>query len=202
MSSTDNFISFLIETNVLTFGDFTLKSGKKSPYFLDLGHVDSGVALRSLGEYFADALARHFPEATLLYGPAYKGISIASATAVAAAAKYGKDYKVLFNRKEPKGHGEGGLFIGATPSPKDKIVVLDDVTTSGGTKEEAVALLQQYFGITPTGVLVAVNRSGNESSNSIVAGVPLRWIAAVSDLVGYLRTRNPEIALKIEQGNL
>ena len=136
------FIAFLVESQALQFGEFTLKSGDKSPFFVDLGCVRTGKALQFLGRALAQGLKERFPAATLLFGPAYKGIALATAAAVGCWSELGKDLPVCYNRKESKGHGEKGLFIGQAPTPEDRVVIIDDVLSSGGTKLDAAKALE------------------------------------------------------------
>jgi len=157
-------IKFLLECQALKFGDFTLKSGAKSPFFIDLGHVRSGRQLDILGAFLAEAIRDRFPETTIVFGPAYKGISMA----VAAAASYwrlcGRDLGVVFDRKEAKAHGEGGAFIGSLPAPADRVLLIDDVLTSGLTKREGIENLRTAFGISAVDILVVVDRRSKAAS--------------------------------------
>lgn len=150
-------IEVLLESGALRFGSFTLKDGSASPFFINLGDVASGEHLAALGEHFADAVLRHYPDVTSVFGPAYKGFTLATATAIALTRR-GRNVGVFFDRKEAKAHGEGGMFFGRLPKPSDCIVVLDDVTTSGATKVDAFAKIESTFGVRPSGVLVAVDR--------------------------------------------
>ncbi|MBM4355912.1 MAG: orotate phosphoribosyltransferase, partial [Deltaproteobacteria bacterium] len=168
------FVRFLVSEGALRFGDFTLKSGDRSPFFIDLGSIRTGRALWSLGGYLAEALDRSFPDANVLFGPAYKGISLATAAAVAAAHRTGRDLAVTFDRKESKDHGEGGSFIGYKPEPGDRIVIVDDVMSSGGTKVAAMDAIGKAFGVRPVGTLVTVDRARRD------AGVDRRALGLVS----------------------
>lgn len=152
------FVDLLVEAGALRFGDFTLKSGDRSPFFVNLGDVATGRSLQALGDLLAEALHDRFPGATHLFGPAYKGIVLATAAATAAWARYGWDLAVCYDRKEAKAHGEGGALVGRLPGPGDRVVVVDDVYSSGGTKVQAVGLLRGYTGTAPLGILVGVDR--------------------------------------------
>jgi orotate phosphoribosyltransferase len=158
MSYQDDLVRLLVDAGALRFGDFTLKSGAKSPFFVNLGDVATGDQLAGLGAVMARALDDHFPLCNHLFGPAYKGIVMVSAIAQAASAELQKDYPLFYDRKEVKAHGEGGSYIGRMPAEGDRVVVIDDVYSSGGTKVEAVKKLQQDFGVDPIGILVVVDR--------------------------------------------
>ena len=130
------FIVFLVEQGVLSFGDFTLKSGRHSPYFVNMGAVDDGPALRRLGSFYASLIKDRFPDTiNVLFGPAYKGIPLAAAAATALDADHHVSVKVSFDRKEAKGHGEKGKIFGHVPKDGDQVVIIDDVFTTGETKE-------------------------------------------------------------------
>lgn len=128
------FLDFLTGTGALRFGDYTLKSGDRSPFFVNLGDVATARDLHLLGSYLALGLREHFPETTALFGPAYKGIVLASATALASWSTWQWDLPVSYNRKERKAHGEGSSRVGRAPQPGGRIVIVDDVFSSSGTK--------------------------------------------------------------------
>ena len=131
MTYKESFIKFMVECGVLTFGDFTLKSGRKAPYFVNTGNYKTGKQLAKLGEYYAECINDHNIEVETLFGPAYKGIPLSVAAAVALANNFDKDVNYCFDRKEVKDHGEGGLFVGRKPVDGEKIVIIEDVMTSG-----------------------------------------------------------------------
>ena len=132
----------MVRCGVLTFGDFMTKSGRKTPFFINTGNYRTGAQIQRLGEFYAAAINRNFGKKfNVLYGPAYKGIPLVVTTAAALAAKYGHDVAFCFNRKEPKDHGEGGVFVGHTPGAGDRIVIVEDVVTSGISVRESMMLL-------------------------------------------------------------
>ena len=131
------FIEFMVESNVLKFGDFTLKSGRKSPFFMNAGAYVTGSQLKRLGQYYAQAIHNCYGEDfDVLFGPAYKGIPLSVATVIAFSELYGKEIRYCSNRKEAKDHGEAGILLGSSMKDGDKVVVIEDVTTSGKSIEE------------------------------------------------------------------
>ena len=149
------FIDFLLEAEVLSFGEFTLNSGRSSPYFFNSGAFDSGQKLSRLGDFYASALVASRMPCDLLFGPAYKGIPLVSSTAIAIHQRYDIDLSYAYNRKEVKDHGEGGQFAGAPVV--GNVVIVDDVITAGTAIREVMALLDQTPA-TVTGILVAIDR--------------------------------------------
>ena len=149
------FINFAIETDVLKFGEFTLKSGRQSPYFFNAGLFNSGDSLSRLGRFYAQTLNDSGVEFDMLYGAAYKGIPLVSTTAVSLATGHGCDVPWVFNRKEVKDHGEGGNLVGAPL--QGKVVIVDDVVSAGTSVRESVDIIQAA-GATPVAVLVALDR--------------------------------------------
>ena len=137
------FIEFMVDSNVLKFGDFTLKSGRKSPFFMNAGAYVTGTQLRKLGEYYAKAIHDNYGlDFDVLFGPAYKGIPLSVATAMAISELYGKDVKYCSNRKEVKDHGDTGILLGSPIKDGDRVVVIEDVTTSGKSIEETFPILK------------------------------------------------------------
>lgn len=161
------FIRFAIEQGVLRFGEFTLKSGRTSPYFFNAGLFNTGVALAKLGRFYAAALEDSAVEYDVLFGPAYKGIPVAASTAIALADHYGKDVPYVFNRKEAKTHGEGGNLVGA--ALEGKILIIDDVITAGTAIREVMQLIAGHEAAQSSAVLIALDRQekGNGELSAI-----------------------------------
>ncbi|WP_133860144.1 orotate phosphoribosyltransferase [Pseudomonas oryzihabitans] len=185
-----NFIRFAIERGVLRFGEFTLKSGRISPYFFNAGLFHSGSALAQLGRCYADALVQANLPFDVLFGPAYKGIPLAAATAVALVEHHGRDVPWCFNRKEAKDHGEGGLLVGAPLS--GRALIIDDVITAGTAIREVMQIIEGQ-GASAAGVLIALNRQergrGELSAIQEVErdyGIPVLSIVALDQVLEYL----------------
>jgi orotate phosphoribosyltransferase len=195
MSATSQFVGQMIEHGVLQFGDFTLKSGRRSPYFFNLGAIDDGAGLAMLGNAYAAALVASDLVPDVIFGPAYKGIPIATATAIALQQSYGRNVGVTFNRKEAKQHGEGGTLIGHALA--GRVVIVDDVMTAGTAVTEAAALVTGSGGAQLAGVLVALDRQeataqGETAVTRMAAdlGVPVLAIASLRDVIAFLDTRS------------
>ncbi len=153
------FIEFMVESNVLKFGDFTLKSGRKSPFFMNAGAYVTGTQLRRLGEYYARAIHDMYGlEFDVLFGPAYKGIPLAVATTMAISSLYGKDIRYCSNRKEAKDHGDAGILLGSSLRDGDRVVMIEDVTTSGKSIEETFPILKAQGNVEIKGLMVSLNR--------------------------------------------
>ena len=152
-------IDLMIESGVLLFGDFTLKSGRKSPYFINTGNYKTGKQIAKLGKFYADCVMNTIgDDFDVLFGPAYKGIPLATATAYALYTDYGLDKKYCFNRKEEKDHGEGGIFVGAKLSDGDRVIYIEDVTTSGTSIKETMPLLKTAADVTVKYEFISANR--------------------------------------------
>jgi orotate phosphoribosyltransferase len=155
---TPSFVRFLLDTGALRFGSFTAKSGRQTPYFLDAGRFGSGTQIDRLGEFYAERLQAGLPGGfDVLFGPAYKGIPLAVATA-SALARRGQDVGFCFNRKEAKDHGEGGVLVGHRLADGDRVVIIEDVTTAGTSVRETVPILRAAAKIRLVGLIVAVDR--------------------------------------------
>lgn len=152
------FIQFMVENEVLCFGDFTLKSGRKAPYFINAGKYRTGTQIACLGEYYAECLLEHKVKAETLIGPAYKGIPLAVATSIALAKNHGVDVGFCFDRKEVKDHGEGGLFVGQTLKDGDKVAIIEDVMTSGKALREILPKIKQAADVKVEAMIISVDR--------------------------------------------
>ena len=138
MTYKEEFIKFMVDSGVLTFGDFTLKSGRKAPYFINCGNYKTGEQLAKLGGFYADCIADNKIPVETLFGPAYKGIPLAVSAVIALATKYGINVSYCFDRKEAKDHGEGGNMVGAKLSDGDRVVIIEDVITAGDKLFETI----------------------------------------------------------------
>lgn len=187
------FIEFLEEAGVLKFGDFTAKSGRKIPYFINAGDIKTGAQIQKLGEFYAKAYIEKLGEKkSVLYGPAYKGIPISVSVAVALANK-GLDMPFFFNRKEEKDHGEGGVFVGYTPKSGEDVVIVEDVITAGTAIRESMSILSQLDGVKVSAVFVMVDRKEKgKTEKSAMAevgeeyGFPVYSVVDVYDIIEYL----------------
>jgi orotate phosphoribosyltransferase len=191
-----DFLAFALARDVLRFGEFVTKAGRKTPYFFNAGRFNDGESLHRLGQYYAEAYLVSGLVCDQLFGPAYKGITLAAATAIALAEK-GHNLPYSFNRKEAKDHGEGGTIVGA--SLKGRILIVDDVITDGGAKREAIEIIRAE-GANPVGILIAFDRmERGHSERSAVQelahefGLPVMAIATLEDLLAFLAVR-PELA--------
>lgn len=153
------FIEFMVDSKVLKFGEFTLKSGRKSPFFMNAGGYVTGSQLRKLGEYYAKAIHDNYGlDFDVLFGPAYKGIPLAVATTMAISELYGVDIRYCSNRKEEKDHGDTGILLGSKLQDGDRVVIIEDVTTSGKSIEETFPILKAQADVEIKGLMVSLNR--------------------------------------------
>lgn len=191
------FIEFMVESDVLKFGEFTLKSGRKSPFFMNAGAYVTGTQLRRLGEYYAKAIHDNYGlEFDVLFGPAYKGIPLGVATTMAISELYGKDIRYCSNRKEVKDHGDTGILLGSKLKDGDRIVIIEDVTTSGKSIEETFPILKAQADVEIKGLMVSLNRmergKGEKSALEEVRelyGFPTAAIVSMADVVEHLYNR-------------
>ena len=155
----EEFINFMVESDVLKFGDFTLKSGRKSPFFMNAGAYVTGTQLGRLGEYYAKAIHDNFgDDFDVLFGPAYKGIPLGVATAIAYSKLYGIDVRYCSNRKEVKDHGDTGILLGSKLKDGDRVIMIEDVTTSGKSIEETYPIIKAQADVEIKGLIVSLNR--------------------------------------------
>ena len=152
------FIRFMVSNGVLKFGEFTLKSGRIAPYFINTGNYKTGKQLAKLGEYYAACIEENGLQAETLVGPAYKGIPLSVATAIASFHQYGKEFNYCFDRKEAKDHGEGGLFVGQQLSDGEKVIIIEDVMTSGKALREILPKLRATAKLNIVGMIISVDR--------------------------------------------
>lgn len=153
------FIEFMVDSQVLKFGDFTLKSGRKSPFFMNAGAYVTGAQLKRLGEYYAKAIHDNFgDDFDVLFGPAYKGIPLSVATTIAYSELYGKEIRYCSNRKEEKDHGDVGILLGSKLKAGDRVVIIEDVTTSGKSIEETYPIIKAQADVKVVGLMVSLNR--------------------------------------------
>ncbi len=164
------FVKFMADNGVLKFGEFTLKSGRKAPYFINTGNYKTGAQLAKLGEYYAECIIGNGISADTLVGPAYKGIPLAVATAIALSNNHGVDMNYCFDRKEAKDHGEGGLFVGKQPADGERVIIIEDVMTSGKALREMLPKLKAAAKTEIAGMVISVDRmeAGLESRLSAV----------------------------------
>ena len=194
------FIEFLESAGVLRFGDFTAKSGRKIPYFINAGDIKTGAQIATLGEFYARAyLDKLGDKKAVLYGPAYKGISIAVSAAV-ALSKQGLDVPFFFNRKEVKDHGEGGVFVGYVPQAGEEVVITEDVITAGTAIRESMAILSRLEGVKVAATFIMVDRKERGKGEKLAMeeveeefGFPVYAVVDVYDIIEYLEEK-PEMA--------
>ena len=185
------FINFMVESEVLKFGEFTLKSGRKSPFFMNAGAYVTGTQMRRLGEYYAKAIHDNYGlDFDVLFGPAYKGIPLAVATSMAISELYGKEVRYCSNRKEVKDHGDTGILLGSKLKDGDRVVIIEDVTTSGKSIEETFPILKSQADVEIKGLMVSLNRMEHGKGEKCALdeikelyGFPTAAIVSMSDVV-------------------
>ncbi|MBH1940171.1 orotate phosphoribosyltransferase [Mobilitalea sibirica] len=188
------FIEFMVDSKVLKFGDFTTKSGRKTPFFVNTGFYRTGGQLRRLGEYYAKAIqSKYGLEFDLLFGPAYKGIPLSVATSMAISELFQKDVKYCSNRKEVKDHGDTGILLGSPISNGDRIIIIEDVTTAGTSIGETMPILQAQGEVNVLGLIVSVDRmergQGKKSALSEIEetyGIKTTAIVTMQEVVEHL----------------
>lgn len=199
LSYKHDFIEFMVESDVLKFGDFTLKSGRKSPFFMNAGAYVTGTQLRRLGEYYAHAIHETFgDDFDVVFGPAYKGIPLSVVTAIAYADLYGKEIRYCSNRKEAKDHGaDAGMLLGSDLRDGDRVVIVEDVTTSGKSIDETYPLISGVADIEIVGLMVSLNRMEVGKGGKIAAidevsekyGFPTAAIVNMAEVTEHLHNR-------------
>ncbi len=158
MTYKESFIKFMVESGVLTFGEFTLKSGRKAPYFVNTGNYNTGAQLARLGEYYAECIIENNVEADTLFGPAYKGIPLATACSITLSNKYDKNVNYAFDRKEAKDHGEGGVIVGKKMQDGEKVAIIEDVITAGTAIRTVLPILKEQADVDITALIISVDR--------------------------------------------
>jgi len=197
MTYQEEFITFMVRAGVLTFGDFTTKSGRKTPYFINTGNYKTGAQCAQLGDYYAACIQEHLPEdVTCLFGPAYKGIPLTVAAASSLYRNYGRDLPYCFNRKEAKDHGEGGAMVGYTVQDGDSVVIVEDVVTAGTAVRETIALFSQLAKVRLKALIVSVDRMerGTRDCSTLDElrqdfGLAVYPIVTVRDIISFLHNR-------------
>lgn len=202
------FIDFMLESKVLKFGDFTLKSGRKSPFFMNAGGYVTGQQLMKLGEYYVKAIVDTYgTDFDVLFGPAYKGIPLAVVTAIAMHTLYGKEVRYCSDRKEAKDHGaDKGGFLGSKLQDGDRVIMIEDVTTSGKSMEETVPKVRSAANVEIVGLMVSLNRNekgkGNKTALKEVSelyGFPTAAIVSMPEVIAYLGDQlDPELKARID----
>lgn len=200
MTYQESFIEFMVRAGVLTFGDFTTKSGRKTPYFINTGNYRTGAQAHQLGDYYATCIHEHIAQAggaDILFGPAYKGIPLVVTAAASLYRNYNEDYPYCFNRKEIKDHGEGGNMVGAKVKDGDRIAIVEDVVTAGTAVRESIALFQNIAKVKINALFVSVDRmekgTGDKSALDELQedyGIAVYPIVTVRQIIDHLYNRS------------
>ena len=191
------FIEFMVDCQVLRFGDFVTKSGRNTPFFINTGFYRTGLALKRLGEYYARAVNDHFGlDFDVLFGPAYKGIPLSVAAAIGISELYGKDVCYCSNRKEIKDHGDKGILLGSPLKDNDRVIIIEDVTTAGTSIRETLPILEAQASVKPVGLVVSVDRmergTGTKSALAEIEetyGLKTAAIVTMAEVIEYLYGR-------------
>ena len=210
MTYQESFIEFMVRAGVLTFGAFTTKSGRKTPYFINTGNYRTGAQAAALGDYYAACIREHLEEAggaDVLFGPAYKGIPLVVTAAASLYRDHGLDYPYCFNRKEQKDHGEGGSMVGAKVKDGDRIAIVEDVVTAGTAVRESIALFRDIADVKITALFVSVDRmekgTGERSALTELRedyGIAVYPIVTVREIIDYLHNRPIDGTVYIDDG--
>ena len=195
MTYREEFITFMVRSGVLTFGDFTTKSGRKTPYFVNTGNYKTGAQAAKLGDYYAACIQEHMADGiTCLFGPAYKGIPLAVSAAASLYRNYDRDLPYCFNRKEAKDHGEGGNIVGYKPQDGDRVIIIEDVITAGTAIRETMPVLKGCADVKVTDMFISVNRcevGQNPGKTAVMEvgedfGIKVHALVTVQDIRDYL----------------
>ena len=197
MTYQEEFITFMVRSGVLTFGDFTTKSGRKTPYFVNTGNYKTGAQAAKLGDYYAACIQENLPDGVdCLFGPAYKGIPLTVAAASSLYRNYDRDLPYCFNRKEAKDHGEGGTMIGYQPKDGDRVVIVEDVVTAGTAVRETIELFKHIADVKFTSLIVSVDRmekgTGEKTTINELReqyGIAVHPIVTVRQVIDFLHNR-------------
>ena len=197
MTYQEEFITFMVRAGVLTFGDFTTKSGRRTPYFINTGNYKTGAQAAKLGDYYAACIQQNLPDGVdCLFGPAYKGIPLAVAAASSLYRNYGRDLPYSFNRKEAKDHGEGGVMVGCRPQDGDRVVIVEDVVTAGTAVRESIELFQHVADVKMRALIVSVDRMerGTRACSTLDElredyGIAVYPIVTVREIIAFLHNR-------------
>ena len=197
MTYQEEFITFMVRSGVLTFGDFTTKSGRKTPYFINTGNYKTGAQAAKLGDYYAACIQQNLPDGVdCLFGPAYKGIPLAVAAASSLYRNFDRDLPYCFNRKEAKDHGEGGVMVGYRPQAGDRVVIVEDVVTAGTAVRETIELFRHVADVDLTALIVSVDRmergTGEKTTINELReqyGIRVFPIVTVREILAFLHNR-------------
>ena len=191
MTYQEEFITFMVRAGVLTFGDFTTKSGRRTPYFINTGNYKTGAQAAKLGDYYAACIQQNLPDGVdCLFGPAYKGIPLAVSAAASLYRNYGRDLPYCFNRKEAKDHGEGGVMVGCKPQDGDRVVIVEDVVTAGTAVRESIELFQHVADVKMRALIVSVDRMERGTREcSTLYGIAVYPIVTVREIIAFLHNR-------------
>ena len=205
------FIKFMIDCGVLTFGDFVTKSGRKTPFFVNTGNYKKGSQLKKLGEFYAQAIKENFEDnVNILFGPAYKGIPLTVTTSIALSELYDMDVEYCSNRKEIKDHGDKGILLGANLKDKDKVLIVEDVTTAGTSIRETMPILKEQCNADVVGLIISVDRrekgTGEKSALDEIEenfGLKTCAIVTMQEIIDYLYNKkiNDKIIIDDETMN-
>ena len=200
------FAEFIVRAEALQFGEFTLKSGRSSPYFFNSSKFNNGPLIEELGSYYAAAIEENAPKCNLIYGPAYKGIPLCLTTAIALSARLKQDIGYFFNRKEKKIHGDQGTLVGQLPRAQDFVIMVDDVITDGLTKIESFSMIRELCKIELSGIFVALDRmEKNSQANDAITevhqktGVPVWSIITIRETCDYLKNREIDGSVVLDE---
>ncbi len=203
-SSNQKFVEFLLDSNVLKFGDFTTKSGRKTPYFINTGEFKEGFQIAKLASFYAATIMAEFSDLTNLYGPAYKGIPLAVATSMALYQDFGINISYTFNRKEVKDHGEGGFLIGKKYDRLEKVLIIEDVITAGTSVNETFKAMKQYKNADIQGLIISVDRmekvdSGKSAIQEVRDNYGIKTVSIISieDIIAFIKVEENRLKYNI-----